>query len=323
FPALQSLAIALLGLALVVLPLILEMAGVVPTVVLFGPFFKGMVMGSLPILGGYLALLFLCILFCWYLASVIRKSLLGNEEEIEARYLDLLSLHREKTTAVLRGTHELKAPLAAIRSTAYTLRDGYGGPLPDKALHMVERIGTRCDHLLSLVTDVIRLGNLRSAMRVGEALHAVDLRRVLVEGVEEAGVLGRPGRVTVTLFASAEPVWVRASEEHLRTLFGNLLANSVHYSRPGGEVAVALAMEGGRAMVTVRDQGIGIPASALPRIFDEHYRAVNAVRHHDGGTGLGLPIVRAIANLLGAQLDVESEIDRGTLFTVTFLPMES
>lgn len=318
FPARQSLAVALAGFFLAVLPLVLELAGVIPTERIFGPDFKDFILASPVILLSYLAFLALAILFCWYLASVIRRSLLANEETIEARYRDLLQLNREKTTAVLRGTHELKAPLAAIRSYASTLRDGYCGVLPDKARHVVERIGKRCDRLLATITDVIRLGNLQSGVRVGETLHGVEIGKLLAEEVAEAAAGGDKG-VTVLYEPPPAQVWVRATEEHLHTLFGNLIGNAVRYSRSGGAVRVEVAATGeGRPRVTVRDHGIGIPSEAMSHIFVEHYRAGNAVRHDDSGTGLGLPIAKAAATLLGAEITVESEIDHGTVCTVTF-----
>ncbi len=320
FPAPQSLTVALAGVALAVLPLGLELAGVVPVVRIFGPHFKAMILASPAIRDSFLAIFVLAILFCWYLASVIRRSLLANEAIIEARYRDLLALNREKTSAVLRGTHELKAPLAAIRSLASTLRDGYAGPVSDKGRQVAERIGVRCDRLLATITDLIRLGNLRSVVRQADSLHGVELGRLLGHEVAEAGMVAGDRRVTVSLAPPAGPVWVRATEDHLHTLFGNLIGNGVRYSRPGGAVAVELVTTAGCGRVTVRDQGIGIPSEAMAHVFDEHYRAPNAVRHDDAGTGLGLPIVKAIIDLLGGEIELQSEIDRGTVCTVT-LPL--
>ena len=317
FPPLQSLGIALLGLVLVLLPLTLEFAGLLAPVHIFAPAYKELIVGSPPILGVYLALLICCVLFCWYLAGVIRGSLLANEEEIQARYRDLLALSREKTSAVLRGAHELKAPLAAIRSYASTMRDGYTGDLPEKAHHVVQRIGTRCDHLLAMVTDIIRLGNLQSPVRVGEVLAPVELVPLLTEVIEEAAAVGLDREVTVRLLPS-DNVRVRGTEEHLRTLFVNLLVNAVHYSRLGGEVEVEIVESGERVTVQVRDSGIGIADDDLPKIFSEYFRAADAVRHNGSGDGLGLAIVKAIVSLLGAEIAVTSEVGRGTVFTVIF-----
>ena len=320
FPPLQSLVIALLGLGLVLLPLVLEFAGVLAPVSLFAPAYRQMLVGSPLILGMYLGVLVCCVLFCWYLAGVIRHSLLANEEEIEARYRQLLAVSREKTSSVLHGAHELKAPLAAIRSYASTMRDGYAGALPAKALHVVERIGVRCDRLLAMISDIIRLGNLQSPVRVGEVLSVMEPASVLREVVEEVAAVGRDREIRVRLEVVGESAEarVRATAEHLQTMFLNLLLNAVQYSRPGEEVVAELSVVDGRVTVSVRDQGIGIAAGDLPRIFSEYYRAPDAVRHHDGGDGLGLAIVKATVALLGAEIEVVSEVGRGTVFTVLF-----
>lgn len=318
FPPPQSLAIALLGLALALLPLGLELCGWLAPVTIFGSGYRAAMVGSPAILGVYVAVLARCVLFFWYLAGVIRKSLLANEEEIEARYRELLAVSREKTSSVLHGAHELKAPLAAIRGYAFTMRDGYAGPLPEKALRVVERIGARCDRLLAMISDIIRLGNLQSPVRVGEVLEPVTLAPLLAELVEETASVGRARRITVRLAAADDAVRVRGTVEHLRTLFQNLLVNAVQYSRPDSEVCVTMAATAGRVTVAVQDHGIGIADAELGKIFSEYYRTAAAASHHGEGDGLGLAIVKAIVGLLGAEIEVASEVGRGTVFRVVF-----
>ncbi len=318
FPPLQSLAIALLGLGLVLLPLALEFVGLLAPVIIFTPGYREIIVSSPLILGSYLASLVCCVLFCWYLAVVIRRSLLANEEELETRYKQLLAVSRQKTSSVLHGAHELKAPLAAIRSYASTMRDGYTGPLPKKALQVVERIGVRCDRLLNMTSDIIRLGNLQGAVRVDEVFHPLALMPLLAELVAEATAAGQGREITVHLVPPDEEVWVLATEEHLRTLFLNLLLNAVQYSRPGGEVGVALALADNQVTVSVRDHGIGIGFAEVGLIFEEYYRTPAAVHHYGEGDGLGLAIVKAISTLLGAEIQVSSEVGNGTVVRVTF-----
>lgn len=319
FTRTQSLFIALMGYAFISSPLLLEVAGVLPVVSIYPGGFKHAVLANPAILFDFLVLLAACVLFCWYLVSTITGCLIRNELELEENYQTMLRLDEEKTRATLRGTHELKAPLAAIKGYCYTLRDGYAGPLPERAKAVVERMALRCDRLLAKITDIIRLSNLKTYVYTGEQYHPVDVRALLEHEVAEARTAGALRDVGVTLDAPADPLLLRGSEEHFATLIGNLLANAVNYSHEGGAVRVRLgAGARGGATLEVEDHGIGIPAEALPHIFDDHYRAANAAAHHDGGTGLGLPIVRATAKLLGARLDVHSEPEVGTVFTVEF-----
>lgn len=146
----------------------------------------------------------------------------------------------------------------------------------------------------------------------------MDLVPLLGEAVEEAAAVGAARSIRVRLQGAPAAVRVRASAEHLRTLFVNLLVNAVQYSRPDSEVTATLVVDGERVRVSVGDHGIGIAAEDLKRIFSEYYRATAAVRHHQDGDGLGLAIVKAIVGLLGAEIDVVSEVGQGTVFTVTF-----
>ena len=114
-----------------------------------------------------------------------------------------------------------------------------------------------------------------------------------------------------------EQAWVQGVEDHLKMLFSNLLANAIIYSRQGGRVRIhCVPAESGGAVVTIADHGIGIPANKLPRIFDEYYRTDEAVRHNKQSSGLGLAIVRQVAQAHGIGIRVESCPGVGTSFRV-------
>ena len=100
-------------------------------------------------------------------------------------------------------------------------------------------------------------------------------------------------------------------------LIDNLLSNAIHYSWDGGGVQVTCGKRGGAVEVTVSDEGIGIPAKKLPRIFDDYYRTDEAARHNKDSTGLGLAIVRHVARTAGIRVQVESRYGRGTRFTLS------
>ena len=106
----------------------------------------------------------------------------------------------------------------------------------------------------------------------------------------------------------------------LGRLLANLLDNAIKYNRPGGRVTAALARQGDAAVLTVADTGIGIPADALPRIFERFYRVDKGRARDEGGTGLGLAIVKHVAQAHGGRVDVESRMGKGTTFRV-ILPL--
>ncbi len=321
FTRLQGFWVTLSALVIVTAPLVLESLGLLPVKTLFDSPLKRVLLEQRWALAAFLVTLVFCVLLCWYLVSTITDRLVRNELELEESYEQMVRLDEERTRAVLLGTHELKAPLAAIKSYVFTLRDGYAGPVPDKALAVVERIGRRCDRLLAKITDIMRLSNLRTYVYTGTQFEDVDLFEALCQFIQEGSDLGRERGISIALNNHAETnAIVRASREHLHTLFSNLLSNAIQYSFDGGEVAVTLRVRQEAAVVEIEDRGIGIPASAHAKVFDEFYRATNAAAHHEGGTGLGLPIVKATARLLGATVEMQDVEPTGTRFRIT-LPL--
>jgi signal transduction histidine kinase len=104
----------------------------------------------------------------------------------------------------------------------------------------------------------------------------------------------------------------------LERLTANLVDNSIRYTPAGGRIEIGVAEAGLSAVLTVRDNGIGIPAEALPRIFDRFFVVDPARSKEHGGTGLGLSIVKSVADRHGAAIEVESEVGRGTVFEIRF-----
>lgn len=313
-----SLGIALLGTVCALLPMWLEYLGWLPPVSLYG-IDKSAMVNNGAFVTGYSLFTLLFVLFFWYVVSEITASLQQREENLEQACGKIHELYNEKVQAMLHTAHELKAPLAIIKNYVYTLRDGYCGELPDKARQVVTRIGERSDLLMAKVVDIIHLSNLRTLVQPERDLHAVDLQRLLQTEVEEARQLARARDIEVVDATGAgEGSRVRGSEEHLRTLISNLLANAVQYSHDGGRVEVALQTERDRLILFVRDQGIGIAADKQVHIFEAHYRTREAVAHYALGTGLGLPMVEEIARIHHAEVRLKSAPGKGTEVSVNF-----
>jgi signal transduction histidine kinase len=302
------------------LPLVLEWSGVVPVSSIFDGQLKSDVVLNFRMTVGFVLGTGAVFFVCWYLTSVITRSLKLREIQLESAVRMMTRMAEEKARTTLRATHELKAPFAAIKSYVYVLRDGYCGPIPDKAMQVVGKIGDRCDHLMNKITDIIHLGNLQ-AMVVPETEMAVtDLVPILEEAVREGALLGEPRRIKVTgVMEKGLSVFILGSTAHLKSLFLNLVRNAVSYTKDNeGRVDVILKVDDGRAVVTVADNGIGIPDSDLSNIFDEHFRSKNAVAHNASGTGLGLSIATEVARLHGTSIQVESEVGKGSKFSISF-----
>ncbi len=320
FPRWAGLAIMAAAWFFAALPLFLEWAGVLPQLSIFNGQFKSMVLQNTALTAGFVIGTGGVFFVCWYLMSVITASLKLRELQVEEAYRAMVRMDREKTQATLRATHELKAPFAAIKSYVYTLKDGYCGPLPDKAAVVVSKIGDRCDNLMKKITDIIHLSNIKTLVVTDMNLAPVDLVSILTDEIREGVLVAEPRKIVVeSLLGTAEPVRILGSARHLKTLFSNLIQNAVSYSdNDTGCVQVSLHQANRRVMVKVTDNGIGIPKENLTKIFEEHFRSKNAVAHNPSGTGLGLSIVKEIVRLHGATIEVESTVGKGTSFTVSF-----
>ncbi len=252
----------------------------------------------------------------WFLASHLSELVRGQEVELAEANRRLTVAQGEKTRHMLRTTHELKAPFAAIAANAQLLLRGNCGALPEEATDVVRRIAARCRRLAVEIQEMLQLANLQSTDERPEPV-GLDLAEVARWAIARVGATAQERRVTVE--EVLEPAYSVAVEDHIKMLVTNIIANAVVYSTAGGTVHVrcgAVPPEG--PIITVEDEGIGIAAEKLPRIFDDYYRTEEAVRHNKDSTGLGLAIVRHVALSHGIRVQVESAPGRGTLFTLRF-----
>jgi len=316
----RSLLIAAAAWMYASVPLMLEWGGIIPVRSIFEGQFKTMVNASFGVTLGFVMASGGVYLVCWYLVSEISSSLKLRERQLEDSHQMLIKIDKEKTQSTLVATHELKAPFAAIKSYVFTLRDGYCGPLPDKAQNVVARIGDRCDQITDRIKDIIHLSNLRTLVVTEMNLVPVNLIEVVSEEALDGALIAEPRKIRIiNLAEKMPPVYIMGSHDHLKSLFSNLIQNAINYSPDNiGRVVISVEAFPDEAVVSVQDNGIGIPENALEKIFNDHFRSKNAVAHHSGGTGLGLSIVKEIVVLHGASIQVESIVGRGSSFAVRF-----
>jgi signal transduction histidine kinase len=320
FPRWRSLMVGGAAWIFASLPLLLEWAGALPVRSIFGGAFKAMVVARFEVVLAFTLASGGVYFFCWYLVGEISQSLKLRERQLEDAHQKLLKLDKEKTQAAIIATHELKAPFAAIKSYIYSLRDGYCGPLPEKAQNVVMRMGERCDQITERITDIIHLNNLRTLVISDTHFTPVELTQIVLEEAHEGALVGEPRNIhVINLTEKHSPAYVMGSSSHLKTLFSNLIQNAIQYSHNNtGRVVISMEDLPKKIAISVQDNGIGIPKENLDKIFNDHFRSKNAVAHYAGGTGLGLSIVKEIVLMHGASIQVESIVGRGSSFTVIF-----
>ena len=253
----------------------------------------------------------------WYLASRLSALVRARDRELAETNRRLVAAQQEKARHMLRTTHELKAPFAAIHANAQLLLGGHCGVLPDEALDVVRRIARRCGRLATEIQEMLQLANLRSSSDDPPPPVDLDLAEIVKWCVGQVRQAAEQRRVAID--EDLEPARTVGVEDHLKMFFTNLLSNAVRYSHEHGRVQVrctAATQDG--PLVTIEDHGIGIVPEKLPRIFDEYYRTDEAAQYNKESTGLGLAIVKHVAESHRIRVRVESMPGVGTTFALRF-----
>lgn len=236
------------------------------------------------------------------------KALAQAKEEMER-----LSEFKSRFTTIV--AHELRSPVGGAQSLLRTLNRGLAGEMTEKQRDILSRVEARLDQLLALINDLLELAESKT-MAEEEALHALPLAPILREALDRYAVEAEHKQIDVVCAEPDSSVRVRGAEAGLMRIFCNLLGNAIKYTPPGGRVQLSVETQPGVVAVRVSDTGIGIPAEALPRLGEEFFRAENARQSRTIGTGLGLSIVRQMIDAFGGTLQVESEVGKGSTFTV-------
>jgi signal transduction histidine kinase len=210
--------------------------------------------------------------------------------------------------------HRFKAPLAVMRQCVSVVLQGYAGDISPRARGMIELVAERADQMIRFVNDWLTLSRLDQEKGIKET-REVDVAEIVEDVVKRTRQ--DPWAEKITIQSSVAHTPICADRGSLAELVGNLLDNAVRYTPPGGTVTVeADATETG-ATVAVRDTGPGISPEDLEHIFEPFYRG--HAQKNIPGTGLGLPIVKRIAERHGGRVEVQTTLGEGSTFRV-FLP---
>jgi two-component system phosphate regulon sensor histidine kinase PhoR len=228
---------------------------------------------------------------------------------------DLERLERVRKDFVANVSHELRTPLAAIQGYAETLLDG-GLEDQEHNRQFIEIIKAHSVRLNNIAADLLALSELESgdAGPAPERVSVQDAVEAAIATVESEALL-RKVQVHHTLLSDE---YISGRKMRVEQVLVNLLDNAVKFNRPEGEVWIEAArVEGGQVRISVSDSGIGIPSEDLPRVFERFYRVDRARSRAAGGTGLGLSIVKHAVERMGGSITAESQLGKGSKFTVT------
>ncbi len=248
-------------------------------------------------------------------AAVISNSA-GEREGTILVFHDLTrlkQLERTREEFVANVSHELRTPLSLIKGYVETLIEGARNN-PEVSEHFLRIIARNAERLDLLIQDLLSISALESG-RVQLNLQPVSLR-ALSEKVL-ADLKTRAESRSITLKDEMPDLAATADEGRLEQVLANLVDNAIKYGRPQGNVIVSGKMAGDKIEVSIQDDGPGIPAESLDRIFERFYRVDKARSREQGGTGLGLSIVKHIVQNHGGEVWARSEQGKGATFFFT------
>jgi signal transduction histidine kinase len=223
------------------------------------------------------------------------------------------ALEKTRSDFVATASHELRTPLAAVYGAVRTLRRDDVQLSDDDRTQFLEMIESEATRLARIVDQILLAGQL-DAEAVDLELTECDPQRVAA-GVIESAALHLPQSISLDLDVDgAQPI--RCDEHKLRQVLVNLVDNAVKYSPEGGRVELRVRSSNGSCLIEVADEGLGIPPEERDRIFEKFYRLDPQQTQGVGGSGLGLYICRELVERMEGRLRVESELGKGSRFTV-------
>ena len=233
-------------------------------------------------------------------------------DELRLRLERMVALDKMKSDYMHLTVHELRSPLAIVYGYLSMIESGMLGELSPELRGAVEPSMRSVELMTQLVTELIETARLEEA-HLETAEERVDVAELLAEAALR---VGGSELHHLRLDVGPGPVTVVGDRARLLRVFGNLVDNAVKYSPAGGEIWIRLTRRGRDIVVDVADQGLGIPASAMDRLFTRFGRVVTRENEEIDGTGLGLYLCREMVRRLGGDVTATSAEGQGSTFTV-------
>ena len=255
------------------------------------------------------------------------RPVLGEKRECLGAIVNLADvtamrvLDRLKSEFVAKVSHELRSPLSTIHEQLALVMNDMVGQLSQNDAHLLSRAKEKTQGLISLIGDLLDISRIEAG-NVCHEVKPVQLEDLLKRIVDFIGARAEAKNQTMSLHRPEEALpCLNADPLALESIFGNLITNAINYTQEGGQIDVYIDMIGINIRVGVKDNGFGIEAKHLEKIFERFYRVQNEKTRYITGTGLGLPIVKGLVDSMHGVIEVESEPNRGTIFTV-LLPVK-
>jgi PAS domain S-box-containing protein len=223
------------------------------------------------------------------------------------------NVDRMKSEFISLASHQLRTPLSAVKTYTHMLMEGYMGdivPAQKKALRTILSASNRMNELVNMLLNVTRVES--GSLAISSKLH--NMQRLAEEVIREMELAASEKSIALKLELPKAACTVRTDNLLAKEILINLMTNAVKYTPDGGEVALKLANRADSVVFSVIDTGIGIPAYSQEHIFTKFFRAQNVVKRETTGTGLGLYLVKGLAEALGGKVWFTSQENVGSKF---------
>lgn len=229
---------------------------------------------------------------------------------------EIRKLEKLRSDFVANVSHELKTPLTSIKGFVETLK---GGAIKDEkaAMHFLDIIELESERLTSLISDILILSEMENK-KEKTTLEKFEIESSIDEIIEVLHSQAEKKNIEIVKNVDKGMGWLYGSQDKFKQMLINIVDNGVKYSPEKSKIIIHGYLEDGKKVIEVQDFGIGISKEHIPRLFERFYRIDKARSRNIGGTGLGLAIVKHIAISFHAEIEIESEINKGTKFIIKF-----
>ncbi|MFZ0544145.1 MAG: HAMP domain-containing sensor histidine kinase [Candidatus Promineifilaceae bacterium] len=241
------------------------------------------------------------------------------QEELLAANTELNQLKQFRSFLLSMLAHDMRTPLAAIRGYSELLlrliNTNQAAPIPPKAVTFADNIRNITDQMTWLICDIIDLDQSEKGV-LTFSQESCDLHRVINDTLGMMASIIKLQQLTLLLELESSDLFVTADPQRIRQITNNLIGNAIKYTPNGGQITISTSVEDEFAVLAVTDNGPGLEADQIEKIFQPYYRTKSARSSNILGSGLGLHIVKTLVEAQNGRVGVVSEIGRGSTFTV-------
>ena len=266
------------------------------------------------VLIGLVVVAFVVLAVMLLLESLRTKAVLREKEQLlEASR----AANTMKSEFISVMNHELRTPLSSIRGAVSLLHSVFAKEYGEKERRLLDLALRNCEHLSTLVQDILDVEKFSSG-RFEMKPEPVVLADAIADQMPTFTSLSQEHGITVLMQGPRTDIVCLLDQDRLRQVLSNLVFNAIKFSPSGTTIRIAVKSAGPQGIISVADEGVGIPPDAHSRVFDAFYQVDSSNKRRAGGTGLGLSICKSIVEGMGGRIWFESVVDKGTTFYVSF-----